>query len=198
LSNNFVYFNDDLFLLRPVKPDDWFINDKAVAYGKWRNICFDRFISFIKPKVNGVKPFGYKDSILNAARVAGMKGSYFLMTHTPQAQKKNILADFFERNKAIVEQNISKKFRERSQFNPQSLFYMLSLKNGNSILNKENKLLFIKPVNRSKSYIEKKIKSFEKNKKLVFCCIESLDLAPKSDRDKIFTWLSSVLNIKTE
>jgi hypothetical protein len=35
LSENFVYFNDDTFLIRPVKPEDWFVGDKPVLRGKW-------------------------------------------------------------------------------------------------------------------------------------------------------------------
>ena len=30
LSDQFVYFNDDIFLLRSVSPTDWFVNDKPV------------------------------------------------------------------------------------------------------------------------------------------------------------------------
>ena len=34
LSENFVYFNDDFFLIRPVKVKDWFKNGNPVLRGK--------------------------------------------------------------------------------------------------------------------------------------------------------------------
>jgi hypothetical protein len=35
LSDNFVYFNDDTFLVRPLKPEDWFIEGRPVMRGRW-------------------------------------------------------------------------------------------------------------------------------------------------------------------
>ena len=59
LSNNFIYFNDDFFLVRPTQPSDFFIDNKSVAYGHWRSIALDRLLYLIKPKKNGHKRFGF-------------------------------------------------------------------------------------------------------------------------------------------
>ena len=35
LSEMFVYFNDDVFLVDKICEEDWFVKDKAVLMGKW-------------------------------------------------------------------------------------------------------------------------------------------------------------------
>ena len=36
LSDHYVYFNDDFFLIRNVKPEDWFRNGRPVMRGSWK------------------------------------------------------------------------------------------------------------------------------------------------------------------
>ncbi len=196
LSENFVYFNDDVILLRPIRETDWFIDDKAVAFGSSRLIFVDKFISFLKPTKNGHKPFGYKDSIINATNHLSVKYTYFQITHTPQPLKRSILEQFYLKNPSVFISNISHKFRNYTQFNPQALFYMLALKAEKCIVNSENKLLLIKPIDRKNSYVKNKIEYFEKKSKICFCCIESIDLAEKDIQIQLFDWLKKILDIK--
>jgi len=44
LSNHFVYFNDDIFLLRSIKPEDWFVDSKPVLRGSWSTPPFERLL----------------------------------------------------------------------------------------------------------------------------------------------------------
>jgi len=198
LSENFVYFNDDFFLIRPVKPEDWFVDNKAVAYGSWRNIAWDRFLSFAKPRKNGHKKFRYKDSIMNAADCIGLKPSYFCITHTPHPLKKSILEDYYNNHHEHLIANISYKFRNSTQFNPQSLFYMLTLGKDYSVQSTDDKLVFMKPVNREKSYVNRKIKFAEQNENVLFCCVESIDLATNEDRKQLFDWLKNTIHVKID
>jgi len=196
LSENFVYFNDDFFLMRPIQPSDWFRSDKVMAYGNWRSITFDLFLQSIKPMKNGHKPFGFKDSMLNATNYFPKKTFYFCIKHTPLPLKKSIFEKYYEHYSENLIANIAHKFRNETQYNPQALFYLLAFKSKVSILISKNKLLLIKPVNRKSNYVDRKIKTFEKNKNILFGCIESIDLAKKEDQTKLYNWLSKLLNIK--
>ena len=198
LSEDFVYFNDDFFLTRPIKPENWFINNKVVAYGYWRSLFLDRLLWLIKPKKNGRKPFGYKDSIINAAKLIVKKGTYFYMNHAPLPMKKSVLEKYFDEYSDKLISNISHKFRHETQFNPQALFYLLAFKTNSCITVEKDNSLFIKPVNRSTSYVDRKIKTLEDNPEILFCCIESLDLATEIDKQKIFEWLRKTIIIKFE
>jgi hypothetical protein len=195
LSENFVYFNDDFFLVRPIVETDWFIDNQAVGYGYWRNMAIDMLLWLFKPKQNGHKPFGFKDSMLNAAKELGLRWTYFHIDHTPQALKKSILEKYYTENPQKLIANISHKFRHETQFNPQALFYMMSLKAGKSVSNSKIKLLYIKPVNREKSYLDRKFKTFESQPDITFCCVGSLDLANENDKQNITNWLKSILII---
>ena len=197
LAENFVYFNDDFFLIREIKPTDWFQNDKPVAYGSMRSVQFDSFLRKIKPKKNGRKPFGFKDSMLNAAQVLNIHSSYFCIGHTPLPMKKSILEAYFPINPEIFISNIAYKFRNENQFNPQALFYLLALNDTMCIPVKENKLLFIKPAKKTSDYIARKIKTFQRNENVLFVFVESVDMAAIDVRDRLFGWLKSLINIKS-
>ena len=195
LSENFVYLNDDFFLVRPINETDWFIDNQAVGYGYWSSVAIVRLLKFLKQKKNGHKSFGFKDSMINGAKILGLK-SYFHIDHTPQAMNKSILENYFAENPEKLIANIDHKFRDETQFNPQALFYMLALKAGKCISTTKNKLLYLKPVNRGKSYIERKMKTFENQPDISFCCIGSIDLASKEYQTRLFTWLKTILNLK--
>ncbi|VBB48119.1 conserved hypothetical protein [uncultured Paludibacter sp.] len=196
LSENFVYFNDDFFLMRPIQPSDWFKDNKAVAYGTWRNVFFDNLLRKFRLKKKGRKPFGFKDSMLNAAKALGIKSSYFSIRHTPLPLKRSIFEKYFFQHSGIFVMNISHKFRNKNQFNPQALFYLSAFKSGDCVQESKNKLLFIKPARKGKKYIDRKRRKFEKNEHILFGCIESADMTKKDVRNKLFDWLKSLLNIE--
>ena len=35
LSEKFIYFNDDMFLIKKSSPEEWFVKNKAVLRGNW-------------------------------------------------------------------------------------------------------------------------------------------------------------------
>jgi hypothetical protein len=181
--------------MRPVKPSDWFRNDKAVAYGKWRSVAFDNFISKIKPRKNGRKPFGFKDSMLNAPKLLHIKTSYFCIKHTPLPLKRSVFEDFFNENPQALALNLSHKFRHETQFNPQALFYLIAFKSGKCIKESTKKDIFIKPEKKKINYALRKIKEFENNENILFGCISSADMAEESVRNKLFDWIKSLLKI---
>lgn len=195
LSENFVYFNDDMFLLRKIKPEDWFVDDKAVVYGRWRPTFFIDFLKLFKPVKGGKKVFGFKDGMVNSAKVLNYK-MFLSIDHTPYTMKRSVLKSFFDKNHDVYISNIHHKFRSQSQFNTQELFFLLALKSGDAIRFPKNKLLYLKPVGRGDSYVERKIKTYKENKNLIFGCVGSLDLATESDRNKVINWLMEVCNVK--
>jgi hypothetical protein len=196
LSENFIYMNDDFFLTRPTKSTDFFREGKIVAFGKMRSVVFDSFLRIIKPKKNGHKPFGFKDSMLNAAKILDIKSRYFCIEHTPLPLKKSIFENYFAENNEILLHNIQYKFRNKNQFNPQALFYLLALQQGKCWIEKENKLVFIKPANKNEKYIERKINFFKRNKNIIFGCAESIDQTAQNTQNKLFNWIISLLKIE--
>ncbi len=130
LSENFVYFNDDFFLMRPIEPSDWFYGGKALAYGMWRNVAFEHLVRKLKPRKHGHLPFGFKDSMLNAVPFSGKHSWYFCIEHTPFPLKKSVLKAFFDNHPEVLIKNIDHKFRDPEQFNTQALFYQIGFGEG--------------------------------------------------------------------
>ena len=196
LSENFVYFNDDVFLVRPIEPKDWFIDDRITAVGSWRNIFIDKFISKIKPHKNGHKPFGYKDSLMNSADTLNVNGKYFYVEHTPMPMKKSVFEIFFTKNKNILFNNINHKFRCHTQFNLQEFSCLSMFSAGKLNIRKSNCFLYINHVKRGSKYIDCKIQKYDSNPQICYCCIGSLDKATENDRKIVFDWLKKILNIE--
>ncbi|GHT16993.1 hypothetical protein FACS189429_0150 [Bacteroidia bacterium] len=193
LSENFVYFNDDFFLVRPVAPSDWFIDDKIVAIGEWRNVFLDRLLHYIALPKNGIRPFGFKFAMTNAAKIFWKKNRYFHLEHTPHTRKKSVSAMLFEKYNEQFLKNISYKFRNAKQFNPQELFYLYMFSEGKLIHRKMAKSLYLKPVGRGKTYIPRKMKELDENGLIQTCCIGSLDLATETDRATLKKWLAKII-----
>jgi hypothetical protein len=197
LSENYVYFNDDFFLVRPVMPEDWYRNDHIVAYGHWRSILLDKLLWLIKPLKNGHKPIGFKDSMLLSAMKLKRRWTYFHLEHMPHPLKKSMLEVFFTKNPAFLVSNISHKFRSAKQFNTQALYYMLMFDANKAIQTPTNNVfLYLKPVNRGVGYITRKLSTFEQQKDIKFCCMGSLDMATEADRKELLLWMQKLLKIE--
>lgn len=197
LSENYVYFNDDFFLVRPIMPEYWYRNDHIVAYGHWRSILLDKLLWLIKPLKNGHKPVGFKDSMLLSALKLKRRWTYFHLEHMPHPLKKSMLEDFFTKNPTYFLSNISHKFRSAKQFNTQALYYMLMFDANKANLTPTNNVfLYLKPVNRGTGYITRKLSTFEQQKDIKFCCMGSLDMATEADRKELLLWMQKLLKIE--
>ena len=51
LSEKFIYFNDDMFLVKKTNPEDWFVGDKAVLTGNWVKTYNKKPIKIISQKI---------------------------------------------------------------------------------------------------------------------------------------------------
>ena len=75
LSEKYIYFNDDMFLIKETKINDWFSEDKAVLTGNWvksYNIQVSKRISQAfkkRPSFNAAQS--------KAANIAGFNEKYF-------------------------------------------------------------------------------------------------------------------------
>lgn len=204
LSDQFVYFNDDIFLLRPVSPTDWFVNNKPVLRGKWRFPPLERLLwDQLKEKVNRLfsskKPkersASFQVNQWNAAKLLGFQWRYFRSGHTPLALHKQTLKKYFDSHPQILENNISFRFRNYFQFNTVALANHLEIQSGNK--NKMNsQAIYVQPHNRGDDYVDRKFKLAEKDDYFLFVCVQSLDLANQSDQNKVFQKMERVLELK--
>jgi hypothetical protein len=203
ISDNFVYFNDDIFLIRAVKPEDFFINSRPVLRGKWTpapilRLFWDHVKRFANSFVLGNRKYQPRASFhigqWNSAYIAGFRWRYLGNSHTPHTVGRQIVVDFFNSNKSLFEKNISYRFREYSQFTFIALSNHLQILSGNRTIAKPD-LAYLQPFNRTKGYIDKKIKFCENQSNIKFLCVQSMDLCTKEDQEKILGWLEAILGL---
>ena len=195
LSEHYIYLNDDFFIVSPVTVNDFYRDGKAVCYAEPFSVPFARLIRAIKPRRKGHKIFGFKDSMLNAADYLGENRSFPYIGHIPLAMKKSLQEKFYAENPDLMKANMSPRFREPHQFNPQALYYMLGLRHEDCVmLPRKGVDLYLKPKPK-KNYVTRKLESFDASKKALFCCFNSLDYASKEDQELVFNWLDNRLSL---
>lgn len=203
LSDNFVYFNDDTFLIRKIQPEDWFINNQPVMRGRWvpaplfRNL-WDQFLILINKHIlqhSGYKPrVSFKLGQWHSASLLGYKVRYLKGSHTPHSVNKKMVEDYFYRNEPLLRKNLSYRFRESQQFTFIALSNHLQILNGNKKTSKPG-LVFLQPFNRSPGYIDRKMNLCESDPGINFLCVQSLEMCGKEEREKIFSWLNNILGL---
>ena len=200
LSDQFVYFNDDIFLTRPLNPEDWFKNGRPVLRGKWVLPPYERLLwdeikagfqkLFLKQKKERVSSFQVNQ--WNAARRLGFKYRYFRSGHTPLALNRQTLKAFFEAYPYILKENIKHRFRNYEQFNTVALANHLEYNIGNRNF-ASSQAVYMQPHNRGDGYVNRKFMECEHDKNILFLCVQSLDLATKKDQEYVLKRMNELL-----
>ena len=203
LSDQFVYFNDDIFLLRHIFPTDWFVGGKPVLRGKWSFPPFERLLVdglkekgnwLFSSKINKERLASFQVNQWNAAKMLGFKWHYFRSGHTPLALSKQTLKNYFDSNPKILENNISFRFRNYFQFNTVALANHLEIQSGNKNMMK-TQAIYLQPHDRGEDYVDHKFNLAEMNENFLFICVQSLDLANKQDQEKVVQKMRGLLKL---
>jgi hypothetical protein len=203
LSENFLYFNDDMILIREFKKEDWFIGGRPVLRGKWllppyRKIAGNYLKVLINKYIRNNKDYQPKISFYirqwKSASLLGMKRRYFFQCHTPHPLSRNTLENFFTENGKLLEKTISYRFRDSEQILAQSVAYHLEILNGNRNFKKLN-LGYLHPY-YSENRLNRRISRCRKDSRIRSVCIQSIEMLSSWQREKIFRWLDTVLNLQ--
>ena len=146
LSEKFIYFNDDMFLIKKTNPEDWFVGDKAVLTGNWVKTYNKNPIKIISQKIKSffnMRP-SFNASQSKAANIAGFNSKYFKSYHCGRPQIKSVIKDFYNKNPEKLVDQIKYKFRDDRQYMPYSLCWHLLIKKTLFIESSISKLVEIK------------------------------------------------------
>ncbi|TJY32862.1 Stealth CR1 domain-containing protein [Pontimicrobium aquaticum] len=196
LSEHFIIFNDDTFLMRETKPSDFFINKEPIIRGQWKDFYenqslrkfYHKMLSFLGKKK---KKGGFKTLQQTSAKLAGTK-KYVRRFHTPVPVRRLTLENFFKTNN-VLESNIKHRFRNNTQFIVSSLSEHLEIKN-NSYHYKNNAQLTYFRSYKYHFMVVFKLFLFSKNKKKLFMTFQCLEMAEDKTIDYVFTWINKKLN----
>lgn len=196
LAENFIYFNDDFFLIKPTKPTDWFITGLPVIRGRWENhpekIWYKRIARWFGSKRD--TRAGFRKTQSTAAKLIGFDNRYFRCYHTPRALRKSTFENFFAANPKLLTQQIQYRKRHASQFNPYSLAWHLEIKNNAVHYAPHVGIMeYHHPENKSVNQTERILLGAEKNASIICANIQNMNLASAEQRQTIFNWLNKII-----
>ncbi len=198
LAEHFIYFNDDMFLIKPTSPIDWFHNGLPVIRGNWSSFS-DRLwykkvasILFFHKK----RRWSFKRAQERAAKTVGYQKKYFRTYHNPRALTKTHFSSFFEREKTDLEQQIRPRFRTNNQFNAYVLSWHYALQKKEAITSNE---LHLEEVNfsliNSPEKVLNAVRKANANRTTQFLNLQNLELVNKNSLQTIIDELEQILDI---
>lgn len=130
LSERFMYFNDDVFLTAPLKPEDIFAGARPVLRGQWRN-----YAALVADRSAQDDPAMFNHVVqVNAAALCGFgPARVFAAAHVVHPMRRGIMAQQFDRHRAAFEGNIAARFRKLEQFLPQGLHNHACIADGRAV-----------------------------------------------------------------
>lgn len=203
LSEKFIYFNDDIILIREIKEEDWFIGNRPVMRGKWllppfRKMAGNKLKVLINKHIRNNKDYLPKISFYlrqwKSASLLGVKGRYFFHDHSPHPMRRKTLESFFTKNGELLEKTISYRFRDSEQIIAPSVAYHLEILNGNRNYGKLY-LGYFHPY-YSENRMNRRISRCMNDPRIKTICIQSIEMLSSRQREKIFRWMDSILNLQ--
>ena len=195
LSEHFICFNDDLFLLQPVTVADFFDNGAPIANGYWHWTFTARLLHKIRRRKDGHKAITFRDAMMRASQALGMK-RFFRMVHTPHPLRRSYFEKLYAEYPSLLENNIKYRFRNENQFSACALFYCYTLSRKMSfVTRRKNHYSYLSPAHHTLPEVRAFLESFDADKGNLFCCINSLDAAGKEVVDVIVEWLDKKFSV---
>ena len=191
LSEKFIYFNDDMFLVKKTNPEDWFVGDKAVLTGNWVKTYNKKTIKIISQKIISffnMRP-SFNASQSKAANIAGFNSKYFKSYHCGRPQIKSIIKDFYNKNPEKLVDQIKYKFRDDRQYMPYSLCWHLLIKKKLFIESPISKLIEIKKTRElSPNQLISLLNKIDSQANIKFLNIQDLNLASDITQQVFQNW----------
>ena len=197
LAERFIYLNDDFVLIRPVSPQDFFCNENVVLRGRWHMLpemipghglwesVKQRF--YARGGKNSVS-FWRLQQI--TARVFGFTERYFRLPHVPHAWKRSSWERIFAEYPELMAINIQAQLRRPDQYIPEGMSAHFHWRERLVTLADGSANVQLKPSNQALWRIRWKLAAAEKNNKIIFACLQSVERGSRAKQELIFTWLN--------
>ena len=197
LSDKFIYFNDDMFLIKETTKEDLFKDNKAVLTGSWAKTYNKHLIKTISHKIKNllnIRP-SFNAAQSKAANIVGFHNKYFKSFHCGRPQIKSVIKDFYNKNPQRLTNQIKYKFRDGRQYMPYSLCWHLLIKENLYVESSSNKLVEInKSRNLSAKKLEKILRSIDLKAEVKFLNIQDLYMAEPETQQVFQNWFIKKLS----
>lgn len=188
LADQFVYFNDDFMLLRPLQETDFFRAGRIVLRGNWRK---QSRLSWRKRLTNLWSRGGAGSHAAQemSAELAGFEHNYYYSFHNPYPMRRSTLERYFFQYPERLESNLSHRLRSRQQFRTECLAAHLEIAQGTALLDNQLRTVQLKPHEQASWRVRGKMDQADRDPRFAFACVQSVELATSAKQAQIFAWL---------
>ena len=201
LANNFIYFNDDCILIRPLAYDDFFCEGKIVVRGRWNTLFIKMLGYYVRKSIHifdrKIVWDAHCEMQRKTAKLTGIHHKYFQLPHIPFALKKNTFEEYFLEHPELLLKNIQYRLRDSEQFWAISLAQHLEIKKNQVVFDNTLKEVIVNGTYHSEDKIKnKRFALADKKNTIVFLCIQGVEAAPEVIQKLIFSWLDGRIKLQ--
>lgn len=199
LAECHVCLNDDVMLLREVRPGDWFRDGLPVQRGHFvsqPHLRWSRRLRSAWRSLSGhtaPRRAGLNDAQALAARMAGFEGRYLTLAHAPFPLRRSTLQQYFDANPQALRDQVAHRWRHPSQFEAVALSFHLELKAGSAIIEPDAQLLYLNAQRFSARRLQRRLRQAQDDPRLLFACFQSLDAASPEHQQIVHDWMAQRL-----
>jgi len=197
LSERFIYFNDDMFLIKKTGQDDWYTEyGDPVLRGKWsrsyNTLWYKKAAALFFPFLTKRPSYNLSQSV--SANMAGFHKKYFRSFHAGRPLLKSVFEDYFRKNPQTLRDQLQYKFRHQDQFMPYSLGWHLMIKNRGTVLKPNINLKEITNIKKvSLDKFKNLLNSAHKSPKIFSLNIQDLNLGSEEVQNYFINWMRNLL-----
>lgn len=203
LVSNFIYFNDDFIITKPVNPGDFFRDEKVILRGKWNNIRnygpvrmkLNQWFSFAVKKILGITRSMHLLLQIRSAQLAGFSNKYFRAPHVPHPIRTETLRSYYAEHPKQFEENIKYRFRNTDQFSSIYLANHLEIKKNQAELKPADDFMMINGETDFSMLINRKLKKIAYGD-VKFVCVQGFEKFQEKHRNNIHRTFKNLLDLK--
>lgn len=196
LSERFIYLNDDVFIVRPVVPSEYFNEEKPIIRGRW--VWRNPVLAVLERKVGQVKGCRSVREGLVGPRPERKRlrhSRYFRLAHAPYPINRKEFSRLFA-DEVLLRRTIRFRFRNSNQVWPVGYYANMALHSGLAIV-KGGDWAYLSPewAGRVNDILATEVARRASVKHL---CIQSLDLFPREERKACLEFLGRLVEARSE
>lgn len=185
LAECFIYLNDDIFVGRPMQPNDYFDGEIPILRGTLRRFP-NPALQWLKSKFRRDRP-GYGAAQRAAARLVGRGDTYLLSEHQPHPMRRSTLATYYAGDAERLRAQAGHRFRKAAQVSPIGLTHHLEIAAG-ARTEPPHDVGYVRPGRPTGTALIHTMERLNANAFSSFC-VQSLDQMPQADREIILAGL---------
>lgn len=196
LSPQFLYLNDDFFVIREIAAADFFRNNCLVLRGQWKVQTEKKWAYQIKNHLphwlanSLVKKDPHRAWQEKSARLAGWDRHFYLLPHAPLPLMRETFENYIAQHPELFTENIAYPFRHPEQVSSIPLMVHLDIHAQRIIYARnKHKAIMVNGDSHSLRKIKSRLKTAQANPQVAFVCMQSIDQAVPRTRHYMLNWL---------